>query len=223
MEDTAETLGLVVRDTPYEVDVVVKDGTLDDEVLTVGRLVGVVVTTGSSVDVDVVKTEEGVVEGGSVVIDPAAVAGVTLTGEAGDTVVTADKAAETAGEAEVAVGEDVVSAGEAVETAGEAVVTAGEAVVTAGDSVVTDGDSLSSAVRSPLMRVAAGPRRCSGGVFSTSGPGAAEPEVTSGAAEPEVTAGAAEPEVTSGAAEPEVTSGAARLCRVESDVCSTWS
>ncbi len=87
MEDAAETLCLVVRDTPYEVDVVVKDGTLDDEVLTVGRLVGVVVTTGSSVDVDVVKTAEGVVAGGSVVIGPAAVAGVTLNGEAGDTVV----------------------------------------------------------------------------------------------------------------------------------------
>ncbi len=199
-----------------------KDGTLDDELLTVGRLVGVVVTTGSSVDVDAVKTEEGVVTGGSVVIGPAAVAGVTLKGEAADTVVT-----ETAGEAEV--------------TAGDLVVTADEAVVTAGDSVVTDGDLLSTAVRSPLMRVAAGPRRCSGGGFSTSGtgavepevtsgaaepevtPGAAEPEVTSGAAEPEVMLGAAEPEVTSGAAEPEVTSGAARRCRVESDICSTWS
>jgi hypothetical protein len=223
LEDAAETLGLVVRDTTYEVDVVVKDGTLDDKVLSVGRLVGVVVTTGISVDL--VKTEGGVVTGGSVVIGPAAVAGGTLTGEACDTVVTADKATETAGEAEVTVGEDVV-------LAGEVVVTADEAAVTAGDSVVTDGDSMSTADRSPLMRVAAGPRRCSDRGFSTSGPGAAkpevtagaaEPEVTTGAAEPEVTSGAAEPEVTSGAAEPEITSGAARRCRVESDICSTWS
>jgi hypothetical protein len=186
----------------------VKDGTLDDELLTVGRLVGVVVTTGSSVDVVVVKTEEGVVTGGSVVNGPAAVAGVTLTGEAGDTVVTADITVGTTGEAEV--------------TAGDLVVTADEAAVTAGDSVATDSDSMSTAVRSPLMRVAAGPRRCSGGGCSTSGPGAAEPEVTPGAAEPEVTPGASEPEVTSGAAEPEVTSGAARRCRVESDICATW-
>jgi hypothetical protein len=213
LEGAVAALGLVVRDTPYEVDVVVKDGTLDDEVLTVGRREGVVVTTGSSVDVDVVETAEGVVTGGSVVIGPAAVAGGTLNGEAADTVVT-----ETAGEAEV--------------TAGDLVVTADEAVVTTGDSVITDGDSMSTADRSPLMRVAAGPRRCSGGGCGTSGPeaaepevtsGAAEPEVTPGAAEPEVTSGAAEPEVTSGAAEPEVTSGAARRCLVESDVCSTWS